>query len=176
MTERDDTEAPSAGDIDDVVAGVRRDLAERRSRGELPSLPEDELDRQFSAVVEAVEAGIVEQPPLDPGDLTGPAVLETWRPMRGRSGVAARVVGVLLSPVTRLFGVFVRRQVGEFAQRTAVVVEELSSRQNKILFFLSRTHLDRQRRLEYRVAQLEREVEHLRAEREAERSAAPGGS
>lgn len=150
--------------IDSVVAEVRRDLAERRARGELPSLPPDELDRQFSAVVEAVEAGIVEQPPLDPGDLNGPAVLETWRPMAGRGGPAARLIGALLSPFTRVIGVFVRRQVGEFSTRTAAVVEELAARQNRILFFLSRTHLDRQRRLEYRVAELEREVERLRTE------------
>jgi len=148
--------------VDAAVAEVRRDLAERRERGELPHLPADELDRQFSAVVEAVEAGIVEQPPLDPGDLHGPAVLASWRPMAAR-GPVGKVVALLLSPVTRVVGLFVRRQVGEFSTRTAAAVEELAARQNKILFFLSRTHLDRTRRLEYRVAELEREVEQLRA-------------
>lgn len=152
--------------VAEVVAEVRRDLAARRARGELPQLPGDELDRQFSAVVEAVEAGIVEEPPLVPGDLTGPAVLETWQPMGGRGGPIARLVALLLSPLTRTVGVIVRRQVGEFSTRTAVVVEQLAARQNRILFFLSRTHLDRQRRLEYRVAQLEREVESLRGQLE----------
>lgn len=160
------TSADAAGDaVAGVVDEVRRDLAARRARGDMPELPANELDRQFSAVVEAVEAGIIEEPPLDPGDLTGPAVLETWRPMAGRSGPVARIAGVLLSPFTRIAGVFVRRQVGQFATRTAVVVEELATRQNRILFFLSRAHLDRQRRLEYRVAALEREVERLRSER-----------
>ena len=148
--------------VEDALAEVRRDLAARRERGELPHLPADELDRQFSAVVESVEAGIVEQPPLIPGDLHGPAVLESWRPMAGK-GPAGRAVALLLSPVTRVIGLFVRRQVGEFSTRTAAAVEELAARQNKILFFLSRTHLDRTRRLEFRVAELEREVEQLRA-------------
>ena len=158
--------------VDAAVADVRRDLAERRARGELPHLPADELDRQFSAVVEAVEAGIVEQPPLVPGDLHGPAVLESWRPMAGR-GAAGKLVALLLSPVTRVVGLFVRRQVGEFSTRTAAAVEELAQRQNKILFFLSRTHLDRTRRLEYRVAELERELEQLRA---AQLADSPSGS
>lgn len=156
-------QAPSTDEIAAAVAEVRRDLAERRARGELPHLPSDELDRQFSAVVEAVEAGLVEEPPIETGDLHGPAVLETWRPLRGRGGLAARLIGLLLSPLTRVVGVVVRRQVGEFSTRTAAVVEQLVDRQNRVQFFLSRTHLDRQRRLEYRVAELEREVERLRA-------------
>jgi hypothetical protein len=153
--------------IDAALAQVRADLEDRRARGELPQLPPDELDRQFTAVVEAVEAGIVEAPPLDPGDLTGPAVLETWRPMGGRSGPLARIVGAVLSPITRVVGVMVRRQVAPFTQRTAAVVEELAARQNKLQLFLSRAFLDRQRRLEYRVAELERDVAHLRLERDA---------
>jgi hypothetical protein len=101
-------------------------------------------------------------------------VLETWRPADRLGGPAGRIVGMLLSPVTRIVGLFVRRQVGEFSARTATVVEELAARQNRILFFLSRTHLDRQRRLEYRVAELEREVEQLRAA-EQQRSTADSG-
>jgi hypothetical protein len=164
-------EQPLAQDaIDAAITEVRADLDARRARGELPHLPPDELDRQFTAVVEAVDAGIVEAPPLDPGDLTGPAVLETWRPMGSRGGPVARVLGLVLSPVTRIVGVMVRRQVAPFTQRTAVVVEELAARQNKLQLFLSRAFLDRQRRLEYRVAELEREVAHLRLERDALRS------
>lgn len=168
-------EAPLSQDaIDAALAEVRADLDGRRARGELPHLPPDELDRQFSAVVEAVDAGIVEAPPLDPGDLTGPAVLETWRPMGSRSGPVARIVGLVLSPITRVVGVMVRRQVSPFTQRAAVVVEELAARQNKLQLFLSRAFLDRQRRLEYRVAELEREVAQLRLERDTLRQGLPG--
>jgi hypothetical protein len=60
--------------------------------------------------------------------------------------------------------VVVRRQVGEFSTRTARVVEELAQRQNRLSAFVARTFLDRQRRLEYRVAALERELERLRGE------------
>jgi hypothetical protein len=70
-------------------------------------------------------------------------------------------------------GVMVRRQVAPFTQRTAVVVEELAARQNKLQLFLSRAFLDRQRGLEYRVAELEREVAHLRLERDALRRGLP---
>jgi hypothetical protein len=168
-------EEPLAQDaIDAALAEVRADLDARRARGELPHLPPDELDRQFTAVVEAVDAGIVEAPALDPGDLTGPAVLETWRPMGSRGGPVARIVGLVLSPLTRVVGVMVRRQVAPFTQRTAVVVEELAARQNKLQLFLSRAFLDRQRRLEYRVAELEREVAHLRLERDALAEASAG--
>lgn len=152
--------------VQGVVDEVRAELAQRRANGELPHLAPDELDRQFGAVVEAVDAGIVEAPALDPGDLTGPAVLETWRPMGSHSGPVARIIGLVLSPLTRVVGVVVRRQVGPFTQRTAVIVEELAARQNKLQLFLSRAFLDRQRRLEYRVAELEREVAQLRLERD----------
>lgn len=163
MTEpQTDRPDPVAGVVDEV----RAELAERRARGELPHLAPDELDRQFDAVVEAVDAGIVEAPALDPGDLTGPAVLETWRPMGSRTGPVAKIAGLVLSPITRVVGVLVRRQVAPFTQRAAVVVEELAARQNKLQLFLSRAFLDRQRRLEYRVAELEREVVHLRLERD----------
>lgn len=168
----------SSEDTDPVVAAVddvREELRRRRERGELPELPPGELERQFSGVVEAVEGGLVELPPIDPGDLTGPAVLETWRPFRGRAGLLGRSLGVLVSPFARVIGVFVRRQVGEFTTRTAVVVEELAARQNRTSAFLSRAFLDRQRRLEYRCAQLELEVERLRARLDAvERSDADG--
>jgi hypothetical protein len=172
----DSTTEPSADEVADIVGEVRRDLAARRERGELPELPEDELDRQFSAVVEAVEAGVLERPPVETGDLTGPAVLETWRPMGGRRGPIAALVGLLLSPLTRIAGLLVRRQVGEFSTRTAHAVEQLADRQNGMQLFLSRSFLDRQRRLEFRVAELEREVERLRSvERDLERLRTGGG-
>ena len=63
---------------------------------------------------------------------------------------------------SRLVGAIVRRQVAPFSQRTAAVVTALADRQNHALSFLGRVHLDRVRTLEYRVAELEREVEQLR--------------
>ncbi len=157
-----EAETPAPDPVEAALAEVRADLDRRRSTGELPHLPPDELTRHFDGVVEAVDAGLVEHPPLDPGDLTGPAVLETWRPFSG-AGLLARVLAKLLSPITRVSGVLVRRQVAEFSTRTAAVVEELAIRQNRTSMFLSRAFLDRQRRLEYRVAELEREVLELRS-------------
>ncbi len=159
-------ETPAPDPVDAALAEVREDLERRRATGELPHLPPDELTRHFDGVVEAVDAGLVEHPPLDPGDLTGPAVLETWRPFAG-AGPLARVLAKLLSPITRISGVLVRRQVAEFSTRTAAVVEELAIRQNRTSLFLSRAFLDRQRRLEYRVAELEREVLELRSSQRA---------
>lgn len=153
------TEAPAGDVVMSVVDEVRRDLAGRRARGEIPSFPAGELDQQFSAVVEAVEAGLVEQAPLDPGGLRHAAQLPTWQPA---GGGARRLVGLLIRPLVRVVGALVRRQVSEFALRATSLIEELANRQNRVLFFLSRAHLDRVRSLEYRVAELERELERLR--------------
>jgi hypothetical protein len=59
-------------------------------------------------------------------------------------------------------GLFVRRQVGDFSTRAAAAIEQLADRQQRMSAFLARAHLDRIRTLEYRVAQLEREVTRLR--------------
>lgn len=154
-------QAPEAGGdvVHEVVAGVRADLAARRADGSLPHLPEGELDRQFSAVVEAVDAGLVEEPPVDATGLRDLAVLETWRPTTpGLKGRLTRPVAHLLS---RVVGALVRRQVDAFSSRTAAVVEQLAERQNRLARFLARAHLDRIRSLEYRVAELERRIEDL---------------
>lgn len=165
--------APSAGDgsttsgptgdvVDAMVDKVRHDLADRRAAGVVPNLPAGELDRQFSAVIEAVDAGLVEEPPLDPGTLSGLAVLETWQPPAG--GLKARLTRPLVHLWSRLVGALVRRQVEGFSRKVTELIEHLIHRQNRMLAFLTRTHLDRLRGLEYRVAELEREVEVLRAE------------
>lgn len=147
----------------DMVTGavdqVRRELEARRASGELPRLPEGELERHFEGVVEAVDGAIVERPPIGADGLRDAAVLETWR---ARGGIRNRVLGLVLVPFARLFGAVIRRQVGPFAQRTADIVVELTDRQNRMQRFLARAHLDRIRSLEYRVAELEREVRRLR--------------
>ena len=58
--------------IDPVTAAideVRADLAARRAAGEIPELPPGELERQFSAVVEAADGLFVDEPPLDASGL-----------------------------------------------------------------------------------------------------------
>lgn len=145
--------------VTDAVAQVREELDARRRAGELPSLPKGELTRHFEGVVEAVDAALVEVAPISVGGLPDAAVLETWR---ARGGIRNRTLGLLLVPFARLFGAVVRRQVGPFSQRTSEILTEVVERQNRMQRFLSRAHLDRIRSLEYRVAELEREVRELR--------------
>ena len=153
-------EQPRRGDlVAEVVEEVRGDLAERRRRGELPDLPAGELQRHFDGVVEAVDGAVAEQPPIGSGGLVEAANLETWRP---GGGMRNRVVGAVLYPLSRVIGAIVRRQVGAFSRRSAEVLVELVDRQNRMQRFLARAHLDRLRSAEYRIAQLEREVEDLR--------------
>ncbi|MFZ4517529.1 MAG: hypothetical protein ACOYOP_04030 [Microthrixaceae bacterium] len=159
-----DPAADVGGDpVADVVARVRADLAERRRRGELPDLPAGELERQFDAVVEAADAGLVEEPDTDLGPLRAEAALPTWRPVPMGNPVR-RVVVIVSGLLARVTGVFVRRQVGGFTQRTTAAIEELTARQQRLTHFLARAHLDRIRTLEYRIAQLEEEVLRLRRE------------
>ncbi|QXC62822.1 hypothetical protein KSP35_08605 [Aquihabitans sp. G128] len=158
------TPVPPTGDsVAATVQQVRDDLAARRAAGAVPHLPVGELDRQFSAVIEAVDAGIVEEPPLALGVLPGTAHLETWRPTTG--GLKGLLVGRLLHVWSRLVGAVVRRQVEPFAQRSTEAIGALMHRQNKIQTFLTRAHLDHLRSLEYRVAELERELDEVRADR-----------
>ena len=145
--------------VTDAVAQVREELDARRRAGELPSLPEGELARHFEGVVEAVDAALVEVAPIGVDGLPNAAVLETWR---ARGGIRNRTLGLLLVPFARLFGAVIRRQVGPFSQRTSEILIEVVERQNRMQRFLSRAHLDRIRGLEYRVAELEREVRQLR--------------
>ena len=79
---RPPTSALDDGDpVTTLVERVRPDLAARRADGSLPRLPPDELARQFSAVVEAADSGVIDAPPLDPGRLAELATL----PSRARA-------------------------------------------------------------------------------------------
>ncbi len=147
--------------VDAVVERVRAELAERRRRGELPQLPADEVVRQFEGVVEAVDAGLVEEPPLATDGLMEAARLPTWRPHPVGNPVR-RVLALLLRFPSRAVGLVVRRQVEDFSHRSGALVQELAQRQNRVTDFLARAHLDRIRSLEYRVAQLEEELVRLR--------------
>ncbi|MBU6214973.1 MAG: hypothetical protein KGR17_00065 [Acidobacteria bacterium] len=153
--------ALSADPVLGVVDRVRADLAARRARGELPSLPADELVSHFEGVVEAVDAGLVEQPPLEVDELTAAAALPAWRPVP-TGGPLKRIAVVLIQLPARVIGLLVRRQVGEFATRTAEVAAQIADRQTRISRFLARAHLERIRSLEYRVAQLEDELRRAR--------------
>lgn len=157
---------PEGGDmVAGVVDEVRRDLAERRRTGELPDLPPGELNRHFDGVVEAVDGAVVERGPIGSAGLAEAAVLESWRP---GSGLRSRVIGLVLWPLSRVFGALIRRQVGPFSQRTAEIVNEMVDRQNRMQRFLARAHLDRLRGVEYRVAELERELDALRQRDDAD--------
>ncbi|MCU1498390.1 MAG: hypothetical protein JWM47_2343 [Acidimicrobiales bacterium] len=158
-----DVAAPAGDPVADAVEQVRADLAARRASGAVPHLPVGELDRQFEAVIEAVDAGIVEEPPLALGLLPGAAYLETWRPPTG--GIKGLLFGRLLHLWSRLVGAVVRRQVEPFSQQATQAIGALMHRQNKLQLFLTRAHLDRLRTLEYRVAELERELDDVRAQR-----------
>ncbi|HTO00238.1 MAG TPA: hypothetical protein VL068_06145 [Microthrixaceae bacterium] len=161
-TSVDNDDQPADDLIVEAVNEVRRDLAERRRRGEIPHLPAGELDRQFAGVVEAADGGVVEMTPIGSHGLAESAVLETWRPSK-EGGLAKKFIGIVLGPLLRVFGMLVRRQVGEFSRRTAEVVNELVDRQNRMQRFLVRAHLDRVRSLEFRVSELEREIDQLHA-------------
>lgn len=164
--------AVATGDpVADAVAEVRADLAGRRAAGAVPHLPAGELDRQFEAVIEAVDAGIVEEPPLALGLLPGAAHLETWQPPT--AGIKGRLLGRLLHLWSRLVGAVVRRQVEPFSRQATQAIGALMHRQNKLQLFLTRAHLDRLRTLEYRVAELERELDDVRARRAGSDAANP---
>ena len=147
--------------VADAIDDVRADLAARRAAGEIPELPPGELERQFSAVVEAADGLFVDEPPLDASNLAPLAAMATWEPPQ--NGLRGRTVGRLRWFWSRAVGTVVRRQVAPWAHRTTHVVEQVVARQNRVIWFLGRVHLDRVRSLEYRVAELEREVERLRA-------------
>jgi hypothetical protein len=161
VTLNDQTTPTPAGtppdQILDTVEQVRADLARLRAQGQLPHLPDGELDRQFSGVVEAVDAGLVDEPPLVAAELHGLAALDTWRPSGG--GIRARLTRPVVHLLSRLVGAVVRRQVADFSARTAALVDQLAQRQNRMRTFLVRAHLDRIRGLEYRVAELERRLD-----------------
>ena len=144
-----------------VVEQVRADLARRRARGELPDFPAGELERHFDGVVEAVDAGLVAETRVDTSGLAEAAALPAWAPVPTGSPIK-RIAVLLIRFPARVLGLFVRRQVSEFSEQSASVITQVADRQNRISMFLARTHLDRVRSLELRVAQLEQELIRLR--------------
>lgn len=156
-----DGTAPTPGDpVTSIVDEVAAELAERRARGDLPTFPPHELQRQFDAVIESVNGGL-DEPPIDPVGLGDAAELRTWRPDRKPTAVR-HLLGIAFRPISRVIGLVVRRQTGPFAQRTTELLVAVVDRQNRTAAFLGRAHLDRIRAMEYRIAELEREVDDLR--------------
>lgn len=167
MAEEELNPAGQSGDlVENVVGEVRDELAERRRRGELPDLPQGELGRQFDGVIEAVDGAVIDESPVGTAGLHETASLRTWR---AGPGIRNKVLGLLLWPLSRLFGALVRRQVAPFTQRAADIVIAVVERQNRMQRFLARAHLDRLRGVEYRIAALEQELEALRSQRDAAR-------
>ena len=156
MTDED----PAADLVQQAVEEVRRDLAARRERGELPRLPASALTSQFAGVVEASSAKLTRGSHVDVPGLGAAALLPSWRPVRGNP--LKWFLGTLLRPIYALTGPFVRRQVRDFADRTFRAVRELDDRQQSMAEFMAGAHLDRVRTLEHRVAELEEELDRLR--------------
>ncbi len=154
--------APGGDVVDRILADVRAELARRRAEGSLPELGAAELERQFSAVVEAADAGLVEEPPVDVGPLTESTELATWRP--SYQGMRGKVLQPIAHQYSRLVGMVVRRQMEPFALETTRVAGQLADREQRWSRFLVRAHLERIRALERRVAELERRLDARDAE------------
>lgn len=155
---------PAADLVEQALAEVREDLAARRASGELPRLPRQAVSSQFAGVVEASSAQVARPSHVDVPGLGAAALLPNWRPPRGNP--VKWLVGTLLRPLYALAGPFVRRQVRDFADRTFQAVRELDDRQQSMAEFMAGAHLDRIRTLEHRVAELEEELDRLRARRD----------
>ena len=152
-------------EVAEILDRSRADLEARRASGEMPTLPSGSLDRHFEGVVEAVDAGLVDQPPLSASGPVSTAGLPSWRPSGSR--LRRRLLGALLMPVTRSVGALVRRQVSPFTTHVAEVLDQVVERQNRIRHFLTRAHLERVASLEARVVELEHELTRLRQRSEA---------
>ena len=156
---------PSAKEPDLVAKAIQEvtaELAEKRASGELPEFPEGELSNHFTGVIEATEAGIVQQPPLDLSILNDVAQLETYITPAKSGGPMARVRNKITHRLSLFVGHAVHNQVGPFSRLTAGLLHQISAREQKTNTFLVKAHLDRVRSLEYRIAQLERELDQLR--------------
>lgn len=140
------------------VARVEERIARLRVDGALPNLPAGEVARQFQGVAEAVEAQVVEaghvdvQPVVRSSDyLTGGA---------GSTGSRARRIVVRLMSKWTVLAV---PRLPNFARATTLAIEQLADRQQHIQNLVVEVQLDRLRALENRCAQLELEIERLRA-------------
>jgi hypothetical protein len=160
-------------DVDEVVEGdvvaaalarVRARLDGLRRAGRLPDFPADELDRQFLGVVESVEAGLAEAPPIDVAAVRDTAQFAAERIELGSSIPGGAVVHRAVSIVGRRLASGILSQVGDFSRATAIAVTQLAERQRQVQDVLLHVQLDRIRALEYRVAELELELTRLRAE------------
>lgn len=152
-------------EVDALVARaleeVRADLAARRASGALPRLPRDELVSHFAGVVEAVEAELLEAPPVDVDGLDAAAALhDRWL---ARRSLGARVARRLLRLVASLLAPVVSVGRSDWSTRTARALRQVAERQDAMARFLAGAHLDRLRTLEHRVAELEEELDRLRA-------------
>jgi hypothetical protein len=151
-------------EVGQAVERVRARLAEMRESGLLPALPEGELDRQFQAVVETVEAGLLAEPPVDPGPLHEASNFSVARISSASSVPGGSLMHRVVGKAIRRAVSGVLEQVGEYAKVTTRAIEELADRQRRMQDLMVGAHLDRLRALEYRVAQLELELSRARDE------------
>ena len=153
---------PTSDVVADAVARVREDIEARRARGELPEFTPHEMRRHFDAVVEAYEGMLVEVPPLEFDSIregrTLTGVVPSTSNVPGGSAlhkVVAKVVGRQIQGMAQ--------QMRNFGSDLVDRMQDLDARQERMRKFLLVAHLDRVRQLEYRVAQLELELERTRS-------------
>lgn len=152
--------------VDQILAEVKGDLRARQERGELPVLPPGEVERHFSAIVDAVDAGLTEEIDFDVDTLSALAGLPNWNPTDAEGRTAAIHRGS--APLRRVVGRLVRNQVSPFSTQAVALLRSLIARQDEQARFLTTAHLERLRLLEARVASLEL---HRHAEDAGSRSA-----
>ena len=143
---------PVSGDmVAEEIEKVRARLAAMRSRGEIPDFPADELARQFHGVVESVEAGLLAAAPVDVEAVRRHAQFPPPPP----GGARARLAGAVL----RRVGGRLLRPLNAYAAADVAVLEALVDRQQRLGELVLHVQLERIRQLEFRVAQLELELE-----------------
>ena len=148
---------PVSGDVvAEEIEKVRARLAAMRDRGEIPDFPEDELARQFHGVVESVEAGLLAEAPVDVEAVRQHAQF----PPSTATGARARVVGAVL----RRLGAQVLGPLNAYAAADVTALEALVDRQQRLGELVLHVQLERIRQLEFRVAQLELELDRLGGE------------
>jgi hypothetical protein len=150
--------------VAEAVARVEAELAARRERGELPDFPPHEMRRHFDAVVEAYEGALLELPAVDIDGIRGARVISGIIPNESRvpgGSSMHRVVAKVVSRQVRGLA----EQMRSFGNDVALRIEDIADRQDRMRRFLLVAHLDRVRQLEYRVAQLELELERAREQR-----------
>lgn len=148
---------PVSGDVvAEEIEKVRARLAAMRDRGEIPDFPADELARQFHGVVEGVEAGLLAEAPVDVEAVRQHAQF----PPSTAAGARTRLVRALL----RRLGSEVLGPLNAYAAADVTALEALVDRQQRLGELVLHVQLERIRQLEFRVAQLELELERLGGE------------